>query len=82
MKKEDVTIINETLSEFEIDEDFSLFFSHTSKVWFIEDFEEDGKITILIDKENQIFLEKVFMYKGKEISNDLINSYQKIVDLE
>lgn len=82
MKKEDITIEHESLVEFEITEDFSILYSKTSEVWFIEDYSEDGKITILEDLKEGIPMEETFVYKGIELSSDLINNYKDIAKKE
>lgn len=79
MKREDVSIEYEDLVEFEFHEDFSILYSHTNDIWFIEDYSEDGKITILEDLSEGIPMEETFLYKDVEITKDQLEKYKKII---
>lgn len=79
MKKEDITLEYESLVEFEITEDFSILYSHTADVWFIEDYSEDGKITFLEDLSEGIPMEEIFIYKDVEITEEQLEKYKEIV---
>lgn len=78
MKNEEIQITQENLFEFEIDENFSVFYSKTNDVWFVEDYEDDGLILILKDTKNGIEFSDI-EYKGTMISEELIKKYEKIV---
>lgn len=78
----DPTIEYEDITEFELTEDFSVLYSHTADVWLIEDYSEDGKITLLEDLSLGISMEETFLYKDVEISLEQINNYKDIVNKE
>lgn len=67
MKKEDIVVEHEYLIEFEINEDFSILYSKTNDIWFIEDYSEDCKITILEDLQEGIPMKEVFLIKIQKL---------------
>jgi len=80
MKRDDVSVEYEELVEFELDEDYSILYSRTKNIWFIEDYSEDGRITILEDLKENILMKETFFYKDKEITIEELNEYKDIVE--
>jgi len=79
MKREDVTIEQENLTEFEMNDDFSILYSQTKDIWFIEDYSKDGRITILEDPSNGLSMEDIFLYEDFEITKDRLDSFKELV---
>lgn len=79
MKREDVSVEYEDLAEFEVHEDFSILYSHTYDIWFIEDYSEDGRITILEDLKEGIPMEETFVYRDQEITKEQLEKFKDVV---
>jgi len=72
----------EKIAEFKISDDFSLLYSETFDVWFIEDYSEDGAITTVLDESNGFLLEPDFEYKGVLITESMIQDCKDVLTSE
>jgi hypothetical protein len=81
MSNTEIPIDKESFSEFVMTDDFSIIHAKRTDMWFIEDYEEEGMITILFEK-GEFITPDDFEYRDIPISHNLIKKFMDITNKE